>query len=154
MDERPTLTRSRVVLGMAATALLILIVVTALLSATRSLPHFEAGTPEAAAQAYLRALLDGEEGVAHGYLTEEVQAECGVTAFRDIWMPDSVRITLAATTVVGDTAEVDLEVAEGIPGPFGGGGRYDVTLALARSAGGWFISEPPWPLEHCEMERF
>jgi hypothetical protein len=153
VEERPTQVRSRAVLWVAASAFLVIIVMAAVVAVTRSPSAFDAGTPEAAAQSYLQALLDGDERAAHAYLSEELQAACTLTELRNTWMPESVRITLTETTLLDGTAEVDLIVIEGSTDPFGGGGTYDVTLVLDHAGDEWIISEPPWPIEHCEMEE-
>jgi hypothetical protein len=154
MDRRPTEIGSRAVLWLAAVAILVVIVALAIIAAMRSPADFDAGSPEAAAQSYLQALLDGDERSAHEHLSLRLQEECSITEIRNAWLPESVRVTLTETVVAGDTAEVELIMIEGSSDPFGGGTEYDVTLVLTRAADGWLISEPPWPIEHCRMEGF
>jgi predicted nicotinamide N-methyase len=153
VEERPTQVRSRAVLWVAAWAFLVIIVAVAIVAATRSPSEFEAGTPEAAAQAYLQALLDGDERTAHGHLSEQLQTRCSVTELRHAWRPESLRITLTDTVRFDDTAEVELIVIEGSTDPFGGGGEYDITLVMQHTENAWVISEAPWPIEYCEMEE-
>jgi hypothetical protein len=152
VEERPTQVRSRAVLWAAAAAFLVIIVAVAVIAATRSPAEFDAGTPEAVAQSYLQTLLDGDERAAHAHLSEQLQAACTITELREAWVPESVRITLTETALLDDTAEVELIVIEGSTDPFGGGGTHDVTLVLHHESDAWVISEPPWPIEYCEME--
>lgn len=112
--------------------------------------QFEAGSPEAAVQGYLEAVLDGDHRAALEYLTPELRDACR-SEVRHAWVPDSARVTLAGTHVEGGRAEVDVVVTElRPPGPFGPESHsVDVTLFLERADERWAISAAPWPVWTC-----
>lgn len=151
MDGEQARAQSRSVLIVAVAAVAVLVVVTVVALAVRSPTEFEPGTPEATAQGYVQAVVDDDATTAIGYLSEALKETCTPSDFRTTYIPESLRVTLSATAIEGETAEVDLNIEEG-GGGLGGSYDYDVTLYMARQDGAWVISEPPWPIEFCGEE--
>lgn len=137
--------------GLGGLGALVAALVAGVLLLRPGVAQFDAGTPEAAAQGYLEAVLDGDHRGALEYLTPELQDACRREAGH-MWAPESARITLAGTHLEGSHAEVDVVVTElHTPGPFESGTySYDVTLYLDRTGEEWAISAAPWPLWSCE----
>lgn len=136
----------------AAIGLVVAIAVAAVVAATRDAPVLDEGSPEAVVQAYVDAMIEGDESAAHGYLSVEIQAECSVSDLRDrAERPQDLRVTLRSVTVDGDEAEVEVTVTENAGGGlFGGDGySYDETFILTGSGEAWVISERPWPVYFC-----
>jgi hypothetical protein len=127
------------------------VVATVVALIVRDPAEFDPGTPEATAQAYAQAVIDGDETAAMGYLTAELEDECTRSELGSAYVPESVRVGLAATRIEGDTAEVDLTIEEG-GGGLGDDYTHEVTLYMVRSGDTWLISEAPWPMEYCAEE--
>jgi hypothetical protein len=144
---------SRAVLIVAAVAVLALVVATIVAIVFRSPTDIMPGTPEATAQDYANALIEGDEAAAIGLLSADLQEECTIGDLRNAYVPESVRVHLVETVVDGEAAEVEMRVEEG-GGGLGDGYDYRVTLTMERQAGDWVITEPPWPIEYCaEVSR-
>ena len=77
MSEKKTAQSSRVLVLIGLT-LVGLLVVAGIVVAFREPTRFEPGTPEAATQDYLLALLDEDFIAAHGMLTPDLQERCDV----------------------------------------------------------------------------
>ena len=128
------------ILAVAAIVIVAAVIVAAILAGSRT-ERFDAGTPEAAAQAYIQALFDGNEDEAYGLLTPELQRECErdrlVNAFGrgpEVAIFDDVE-------VAGDRAEIvvlfDSEFSR------------ESRLVLERRDGAWLVAEARWPLGNC-----
>ena len=132
-----------VVIGAVAVAL----IAVAIVVAVQPPQEFDPGTPEGTAQAYYRAILDGDEDLALSHLEESVLADCPGYELR-YFTPDGARIVIANTEIEGDEARVDVVITETWgEGPFGGGSNtFDDTLVMARSDDTWVISRIPWPV--------
>ncbi|RPI23979.1 MAG: hypothetical protein EHM57_03275 [Actinobacteria bacterium] len=141
---------SRTVLIVGVVAIVVLAVATVVALVVRPPAEFDPGTPEATAQAYAQAVIDGDETAAMEHLTPELQEECTPSELRTAWVPETVRVLLAATTIDGDLAEVDLTIEEG--GGLGIEYRQEVTLNMEHMGDDWLIAEAPWPMEYCAEE--
>ncbi len=142
--------KHRIVLGGAAVMLVALLVVALIVGATRDRARFEAGTPEATVQAFLRAVVDNRRQDATEQLTEEFRERCPASRSGQYY-PRISRVVLVNAFAEGDEATVEVAITESF-----GAGLFDTnestvnaTLVLARTAEGWRISEAPWPFYDC-----
>lgn len=115
--------------------------------------RYEPGTPEAAAQAYVQALLDGDFEAAHDLLAPALRVDCRPEDLR-LGVPgdevgtvrfEDVRVTGDRATI---TARLDTTRFEPAPLPVGGDG-IPTRLVLHRGEGGWLIAAADWPLHDC-----
>ena len=113
--------------------------------------QYEPGTPEAAAQAYVQAVLDDDFASASGHLAPEIQARCDphrlewdrygdsvVATFHDVDVTDgraSIRVRLTTT---------DLEFD-----PFLFEDEIETRLVLELRDGDWLIVGTEWPFYEC-----
>ena len=139
-------------------ALLIASVVVALLEKEKPLPQ---GTPEAAVQAFLRALGDEDLETAYGLLSRKLKQECTSSEFFGMFRYEEGRlkedrIVLEGTRMVDDTAFVMVRVTRvHSPGLFGPSeSSFDQRFALRQEDGEWRFSEYPWPFFRCAGKPF
>ena len=85
-----TSTGSRMVLAVIGVLVVGAIAVAAVLSAVRSTPDLDPTTPEGVAQAYYRAILDGDDSAALLLMTPELREKCDGQHFRGFYFADSV----------------------------------------------------------------
>ncbi len=118
--------------------------------------EFTPGSPEAAIQAYLRALDEDDLQAAYDSLSSELQERCSIEDMfggRDSewWRLDDSRITLADTRTVGDTTFVTVRIAQfRHGGPFDSSEyAFDEKFALKQFGEPWKFSENPWPRFSC-----
>lgn len=136
-------------LMLAGMALALVIGATAILAVNREPVTYPPGSPEAAVQAYVQALLDGDEDAAAAWLDPATDCEAGDLA--EAHVPDDVRVTLRHAEIDGDVAEVEIGVTV-----TSGRGPFDTyeyedhhRFELARSGEGWLITNRPWPWASC-----
>jgi hypothetical protein len=146
MRTVPKATPNRV-LAIVVSGLVVVAVVAAVLAATRSSTTVAPGTPQAAVQGYLEAVLDGDADRAAGFLAPG--SECTAADLDRAGVPDSTRVTLVSSTTDGSTARVKVQVSFGSGGPFDDGRSETQTFRLEQSAGQWRLSGIPWPLFDC-----
>ena len=123
------------------------IAVAAVLSAVRSTPDLDPTTPGGVAQAYYRAILDGDDSAALLLMTPELREKCDGQHFRGFFFADSVRVVLTGTDISSDRARVDVEIDQvSDPSPFDIDGYSSrERLTMTRTDGGWEIAQAPWP---------
>lgn len=144
----PTPRRDRglvIILSVIAALVLVALVVVF----TRGEPALlDSATPEGVVQRYSAAVIDGDEAAAARYLTDGARERCD--QFGES-VTQSMRITLATTTVRDDTADVRVTIVIGDGGgPFGGSGySVDEVFDLVKVDGDWLIDSAPWPLTVC-----
>ena len=134
-------------------ALLIASIAVALLEKEEPLPQ---GTPEAAVQAFLRALGDEDLETAYNLLSRELKQECtlsqffGMSRYEEGRLKED-RIVLEGTRMVDDTAFVTVRVTRvHSPGLFGPSeSSFEQRFVLRQQDGEWRFSEYPWPFFHC-----
>jgi hypothetical protein len=144
--ESRTSAGSRTVLVVVVVLVVAAIAGAAVLSALRSTPDLDPSTPEGVAQAYFSAILDGDERAALSLLTPDLQERCDDRDFRPFFVEDSVRVVLTSTEVTAGEAEVTVEIDRvSDPSPFNDGYSTHEILTMTTMAGGWVISEVPWP---------
>jgi hypothetical protein len=150
-DDAAIRRRPRTVLWVALALLGAVVLIGAVVGALREPAALEPGTPEAAVQAYLQAVLAGDAADALEHLDAAATRRCDAADLRTAWVPDSLRATLDEVTVDGDTAEVVVRLRSiAGPEPFGGSGvLMTEVFTLRREEGAWRISEPFWPVWRC-----
>ena len=144
-----TTNRSLLAFGAGVIALVVVTLVVVLLTDEGSTP-FPSDAPEAALQAYIGALEDGDFDRAYGAFSSDVRSTVSREAFtREADLRDSgserpdTRYLVSATNVEGDTALVTITVEEFYEDGLGGStNRYDQDVHLVREDGAWYISEP------------
>lgn len=137
------------VLAIVVSAVVILALAVALLSANRPLDEYDRGTPEGTTQAYLTAAMRGDSESAAAYLAED--SSCDVSDLDRASIVDSAQVYLVGAEVDGTSARVEVRVVMGGGGPFDAS-EYseDHVYRLARSAAGWRLTGIPWPLWDCD----
>jgi hypothetical protein len=107
------------------------------------------GTPQAAVQAYLRAVADGDSTAAMEWYSPELLERCEPSYLRDSlrWGPGRFRATLGEVIARDGAAEVRVTVIQTYgDGPFGRSeSRFEQSFFLEEYAEGWRFVEPPWP---------
>lgn len=148
MDKRP----DRVLAGVIATVV-VLAVVVAVLSETRSPATVESGSPEATVQKYVQAVLDRDDDRATTYLdpaggctVEDLDAQNYVD-------PDA-RVELVDSVLRADAARVIVRVTMSSGGPVPDFADVTVTFRLTRNDGSWLITGSPWPMYDCGQVKF
>ena len=132
-------------------ALLVASIVVALLEETELLPE---GTASATVQRFLMAVEDEEFELAHGFLTEDLKAECPVDEFFGgtiRGMRDN-RITLVGTRTAGEAVFVTVRITEFHRGgePLGSSeSSFEHRYSLRQQGDLWLFTEYPWPFFRC-----
>jgi len=112
--------------------------------------EYELGTPEAAAQAYVQALLDGDGDAAREYVGSEDRYRC-----RGLISPllgrDVSSAVFASVEIDEDRAvlRVRLSSEHYVPDPFGSDWDQESRLVLERRDGRWLVIDAEWPLDEC-----
>lgn len=144
MNGRPNLVLAVVVALVGVVAVLAVV-----LSATRDPTEYDPGSPEAAVQGYLSAVVDRD----HAAAAERFAAgsSCDVADLDRAFVPDDVRVVLVEADVDGDSARVVVDVVQS-PGDVFGGSEFSEqqTFRLGRSDGDWRIEGEPWPVFECD----
>jgi hypothetical protein len=139
---------SKVVLGVIVTLVVGLVAAAITLSVIGPETEYDPSTAAGVAQAFYEAIIDGDDQAALDLLEDDLAAECGTTR-PDAVFPrsSSIRVTLVAVDVQGDTAVVTVDVTEvDDPSPFDVDGyTHRERLTMRSSSGTWRISESPWP---------
>lgn len=144
--------RAGLVLGICVALLVLVAVVAAVLSTSRSGAQLPEGSPEATVQDYLRAVTDGDTRRAATHLDPE--GRCTERDLRDAHAGDPTRVVLRDTRTEGEEADVRVDLVHGDGGPFGGDGyREELTLDLRREGGAWVVTGEPWPMYACSGSR-
>lgn len=143
--------------GALLAALLVGSVALALLSNREA--TFAPGTPEAAAQALLRAAEADDFGAAYNLMAQELRDGCSLERFADngfgyrVMDGGDFQVRLENTRVVDDTAFVSVEITEYYGGEIYGGGGWTRRhrYALRLEGGEWKFSSYPWPYQSCDF---
>jgi len=139
--------RSQAVL-VAIGAVVIGLTTVAVLLAIRPPAELDPTTPEGTAQQYFRAVLEGDAELARTHLTPDLAGDCHTDDLHHR-APDAARVVVAHTEIIGDRAEVDVQITETEgQGPFDAGSyRFTETLFMEHAGDRWLIARPAWPLE-------
>lgn len=146
--------RSVVVLWALVAVVGVALIVGAVAGALREPAALEAGTPEAAVQAYLQAVIAGEYEQATQYLSAEAAERCDAAELRRADVPERLTATLEEVRPAGDGQEVLVHFRAGPPPPQLGGSGYSYTerFLLVDEGGSWRLSDAPWPF-YCTASR-
>jgi hypothetical protein len=149
MDTR---TRPAVwVIGLVVAGVLLAAVV--LLLGPPAVVEYEPGSPEAAAQSYVQALLDGDYDLAFDLLSPALRTDCRpheLAAELDVESLGSVVFT--EVTVTGDRATIAVRLTPSVSGPGlvpGDPEEVDTRLVLQSADGGWVVVAADGPLYGC-----
>ncbi|GAA3526021.1 hypothetical protein GCM10022263_13480 [Nocardioides daeguensis] len=125
------------------------IVVASLITAvaSRHPARLEPGSPEAAVQDYLDAVLERDAEAAARHLAPD--SPCGVEDLDKAYVDDDVRVRLRDTDVTGGTARVAVAITTGSGELIPSGWTEEHTFRLRRVDGAWLITGSPWPLFEC-----
>jgi len=146
-----TANRSLLAIGAGVIALVIVTLAVVLLTDDGDGTSFAPDSPEAALEAYITALEDGNVDAAYAMFSDGVRSRVSADAFerevglRDTGTPDGpdTRYLVTATNVDGETALVTVTVEEFYgDGLNGSTNRYDHEIHLVREDGAWHIYEP------------
>lgn len=141
-SPRPNRILAAIVAAVVALGLLTLV-----LSLGRGDVDYDPAGPEAAAQAWLRASLDGDFDAAAELL--DPSGDCDATDLDRAYVPDRVGVNLVETVTDGDRSRVRIEVEYPSGNLVGESGREEHTLRLVRLDGKWLLTGIPWPLYDC-----
>ena len=141
-----------------AAVLGILILASIVVAVLQNEAEFAPGSPEAAVQAYLRALDEDDFQAVRDALSPELRERCSIKDMfggRYVGQRRSVledkRITFEGARKLDDITFVTVRIVElrsdGLFGP--SGFDYDETFALEQFDGLWKFSENPWPRFDC-----
>jgi hypothetical protein len=147
------MSRANRILTIALAVIVVLAVVAALVSRTRSAPELEPGSPEATVQAYVDAALAGKSDEAARLL--EPGGECSADDLaRTTGMgAPSVRVVLVHSSVEGSTATVEVKLVYATGDPFTASEYTEPHIyRLKRSGNAWVLTGVPWPLVECWKE--
>ena len=140
------------VLALVVAAICLVAVVAAVVSATRSVTEYDRDSPAGVVQAYLTAVIDGDDDEAVGFLADD--SPCTVEDLDRAHPPDETRVVLRDTDVDGDRARVEVDVVMSSAGPFDSFEfTEEHTFRLSRTGGDWLIEGAPWPMFECTEEE-
>lgn len=128
----------------------VLAILAAVVASGRSVPTYDASTPEGTVQAYLQAVFDGDDQSAASYLS--VTSRCDADDFREAFVAESARVVLRDSRIEDDEATVEVEIVFS-----DGGGPFDTyewsedqSFDLVREDDSWMLTGRPWPLYYCQ----
>ena len=136
-------------------ALGILIVASIVAAVLQNEAEFAPGSPEAAVQAYLRALDEDDIRAAYDAFSPELREGCSVEDIfgddSDWWRMDEKRITFEGARTLDETTFVTVRISELSGGGLFGPSEYsfEENFALKRFDGDWKFSQYPWPFPRC-----
>ena len=133
-------------LAVVVFAIVVASLVTALLT-SRDTAELEPGTPEAAVQDYLDAVLDRDSEAAERMLAPD--SPCDVEDLDNAFVDDDVRVSLRDVEVSDTTARVDVTISAGSGGLIPSEWSEEHTFRLRRTGDDWLITGAPWPLFEC-----
>ena len=117
---------------------------------------FEPGSPEAAAQDYIRALEEEDFEAAYLTLSPELRERCTIEDMfvgrnSSRWELEEKRITLESARTLNETTYVTVRVSELSGGGLFGPSEYsfEVGFALRQFDGNWKFYQNPWPSFDC-----
>lgn len=137
------------VLAVVIGVVVLVAVVAGIVAATRPSNEFQPGTPEAAVQGFVQALIDGDASEAADFLASASDCDVGdVERARGL---DPARVLLQNAETENGTVRVTVDVVTG-----SGGGPFDLeeysqshTYVLVQEGEEWRITNEPWPLFSC-----
>ncbi len=151
-EKTPRMPGTPILIGIGFVVMVAVIIALAL--AGGNIRTYEAGTPEATAQAYIQALFDEDTDTAFGFLSAELQAKCKPRDLELWWVRNADSASFDEVRSDGDHAEIELRLKsrsyELGMFPFD---NYDYSreteLELERLFSEWVITDATWPLAGC-----
>jgi len=131
----------------AVVGVIVLAALVTVLVASHHPAELEPGSPEAAVQDYVDAVLDRDSEVALRMLAPG--SDCEVEDFDNAYVPEDVYMSLREVEVSGSTARVDVSVTDGSGGMIPTEWTEERTFRLQRAGDDWLITGTPWPLFEC-----
>jgi len=135
------------VLAIVIVTILIVVTLVAIFSTRRSAVTLNPATPQGTVQAYLAALLEGNNAKAAQYLAPE--SGCNVQDLDRAYVMHTARVVLVKTEVAGTGAQVWVSIEIPSGGPFETFNTEDHTFRLIGANGRWLLTGIPWPLYNC-----
>ena len=139
----PATRRPLIVIGVLLAAAVVGTIVAGILIGPAT---YEPGTPEAAVQGFVQAVLDDDPEAA----LEWVDPTRGCRRSDvEVYRSDRVSARIDDVDIGGDAATVSVMFTQSGDDPFGGGWSYQETFDLARSGDGWSIERTTWFYVSC-----
>jgi hypothetical protein len=139
------------ILAIVLAAVVVIAVVAVVVATNRQPQSYDRGTPQGVVQAYLEAVVAGDNAGAADYLAPG--GTCDVEDLDRTSVPDGVRVVLRDTQVDGDRAQVEVDVVMPTDGPFGGAEYSEShTFRLGKAGQDWRVQGVPWPMYDCTKE--
>ena len=133
------------VLVLAATVLAVAIVIVVINKTTET--KFDTNSPQGAVQNYLEAIYAGNTLKAAGYLDKS--SFCTVQDLDQLGVQTKPRVLFENSSILGNTAQVKINVEFDAGSPMGNVTNESHTLRLVRSGPSWKLTGIPWPLFDC-----
>ncbi len=130
-----------------------LIVVAAVATSVAVPPRTEVtapASPEAAAQAYVREVLEQDPSDAAGLLSSS--SPCDEAALESAYVPADAFVTLVGVRVADARALVEVSVTAGSASLVPAEWSEEHILTLTREGGRWLLSGTPWPTWDCTKD--
>ena len=128
-------------------AISVVAVVAGVLTATSQRPELQSGSPEAAVQQYLEAVIDGDAQQARERLDPD--SKCTVDDLDRVMVSDVFEARLIDARSDGATAKVTVELQAGSAGLMSDRWIDRQTFYLKKSSEAWVITGTPWPMYEC-----
>jgi hypothetical protein len=139
------------ILAIVLGAVVVIAVVAVVVATNRAPRTYDRGTPQGVVQAYLEAVVAGDNAGAADHL--EPGGTCDVEDLDRTSVPEGLRVALRDTRFDGDRAQVEVDVVTSDGGPFGGSEYSEShTFRLGKVGQDWRIQGVPWPMYDCTKE--
>lgn len=135
-------------IGIVAVLLVVASVATVLLSRREAVDRPE-GSPEAAVQAYVEAVID-HDGTAILALMDPA-LPCTEEEVERSWWDEPLTVTLEDARTTGDTAVVTVAITHGSTGLLPDQWSEEQRFDLRRIDGDWVVTGEAWPWFECGM---
>lgn len=142
--------RSSTVLIALAAVIVASALTAALVQAQRVTPTPDASDPTEVVQAYLTAVITGDDAAVTEYLDPALG--CRVSP-ENLYAPGSAVATVVSTSTQGNSAQVVVEIDEGMEAisALASGYSHREGFELGRVGDTWEITQIPWPLYDCAV---
>jgi hypothetical protein len=108
-------------------------------------------TPEAAAQAYIQALFDGDGLAARDLVVPEHRFRCRSGLIEPVMGGEAMSATFVSVDIEAERAVIEVRISgeRFEPDPFSYEFREDSRLILEHRDGVWLVADADWPLDEC-----
>lgn len=121
-------------------------VIGAVVAGTRQTP-VPAGSPEAALQGYLEAVIDGDSVAAAGYL--DPGSKCKSEDLDRFQITNVAEVRLVDVKTTGSTSKISVDLHMGNNSMMSNMWRDRQSFQMKRINGEWFVTGTPWPMYEC-----